>query len=130
MKYRQKYAKEGIKAVWINHKGTAALASSITGWFSDIMYEHFQLHATPVDVRRMTISQALSDELMGKKSPLEVDRLLSLLNTSRATAREYYDIKNKGEVRNQAKEFRMSLFRPKNGQRTAKKQPHEITNFI
>lgn len=63
------------------------------------MFQFTGLHATPIDVRRMTISEALTDYILGKKTDLEVERLLSTLNTSRPTAKQYYDIKNKREVR-------------------------------
>ena len=54
---------------------------------------HLQL--TPIELRRLFISDAIFQLLMGLKSADYVQRLLMMLNTSHTTAIQYYDIKNK-----------------------------------
>lgn len=59
------------------------------------MCDSSPFQSTPIELRRLFIADALFDNVMGLRDPSHLDRLLMTLNTSYATAVQYYDIKSK-----------------------------------
>lgn len=105
--WRIHFARPEVTAIWITSQGCAADAHSITNYVKLICFNYKGIFLTPIDFRRIIISQNVMDFMLGKITQQDLENLTVMCNTTTKTAKEYYNIRDMEPIAEQVMNRRM-----------------------